>query len=252
MITAVIIDDEIKKANYLKGIIEKSIGSVILKGIATNAEDGIKLILNEQPKLVFLDIGLQTSTGFDLLNQIKDINFSVIFTTAHEHYALKAIKFAALDFLLKPIDEEELKAAVNKAIKQQTESSVNKNIELLINNLNKTNNQKKIAISTNTGIIVVEIKDIIYCKADGPYTTIYSTSGELISSTHLKEFENLLVEFGFFRIHKSYLVNLSEIRKYKKSEDAYVIVSNGDRVDVSDKKKEELISKLSTQVIFVH
>lgn len=252
MISAVIIDDEIKKANYLKGIIEKSIGSVVLKGIATNAEDGIKLILNEQPKLVFLDIELQTSTGFDLLNQIKDINFSVIFTTAHEHYALKAIKFAALDFLLKPIDEEELKTAVNKAIKQQTESSVNKNIEVLINNLNKTNNQKKIAISTNSGIIVLEIKDIIYCKADGPYTTIYSASGELISSTHLKEFENLLVEFGFFRIHKSYLVNLSEIRKYKKSEDAYVIVSNGDRVDVSDKKKEELISKLSTQVIFVH
>jgi len=252
MITAVIIDDEIKKANYLKGIIEKSIGEVVLKGIATNAEEGIKLILKEQPGLVFLDIELQTSTGFDLLNQIKEINFSVIFTTAHEHYALKAIKFAALDFLLKPIDEDELKIAVNKAIKQQNESSVNKNIEVLISNLNKKDNQKKIAISTNTGIIVLEIKDIIYCKADGPYTKIYSSTGELLSSTHLKEFENLLVEFGFFRIHKSYLVNLTEIRKYKKSEDAHVIVSNGHRVDVSDKKKDELISKLSTQVIFVH
>lgn len=252
MITAVIIDDEIKKANYLKSMLEKSTGEVILKGIATNAEDGIKLILKEQPRLVFLDIELQTSTGFDLLNQIKEINFSVIFTTAHEHYALKAIKFAALDFLLKPIDEDELKIAVNKAIKQQNENSVNKNIEVLINNLNQKNNQKKIAISTNTGIIVVEIKDIIYCKADGPYTRIYSPAGELLSSTHLKEFENLLAEFGFFRIHKSYLVNLTEIRKYKKSEDAHVIVSNGDRVDVSDKKKDELISRLSAQVIFVH
>jgi two-component system LytT family response regulator len=252
MINAVIIDDEIKKANYLKEIIEKSIDTIILKGIATNAEDGIKLILKEQPNLVFLDIELQTSTGFDLLNQIKDINFSVIFTTAHEHYALKAIKFAALDFLLKPIDEDELKIAVNKAVKQQHETSVNKNIEVLINNLNKKNDQKKIAISTNTGIIVLEIKDIIYCEADGPYTTIYSATGELVSSTHLKEFENLLTEFGFFRLHKSYLVNLSEIKKYKKSEDAFVMVSNGDQVSVSDKKKDELIHKLSAQVIFVN
>ncbi len=252
MITAVIIDDEIKKANYLKNIIENGVPTVVLKGIATSAEEGIKLILNQQPQLVFLDIELQTSTGFDLLSQIKDINFSVIFTTAHEHYALKAIKFAALDFLLKPIDEDELKLAVNKAIKQQAETSVNKNIEVLINNLNQKNTHKKIAISTNTGIIVLEIKDIIYCKSDGPYTTIYSHTTELVSSTHLKEFENLLTEFGFFRIHKSYLVNLSEIKKYKKSEDAHVIVSNTHRVDVSDKKKEELISKLSSQVIFVH
>lgn len=252
MITAVIIDDELKKANYLKDIIENNLPEVILKGVATSAEEGISLILKTQPKLVFLDIELQTSTGFDLLNQIKDINFSVIFTTAHEHYALKAIKFAALDFLLKPIDGDELKIAVNKAIKQQKENSVNQNIEVLINNLNQKTNQKKIAISTNTGIIVLEIKEIIYCKADGPYTKIFSSTGELLSSTHLKEFENLLVEFGFFRLHKSYLVNLAEIRKYKKSESAHVMVSNGDRVDVSDKKKEELISKLSSQVIFVH
>jgi len=252
MITAVIIDDEIKKANYLRDILEKNVGEVVLKGIATSAEEGIKLIIKEQPNLVFLDIELQTSTGFDLLNRVKGLNFSVIFTTAHEHYALKAIKFAALDFLLKPIDADELQIAVNKAIKQQQESTANKNIEVLINNLYEKNNQKKIAISTNNGIIVVEIKDIIYCKADGPYTMIHSRADELLSSTHLKEFENLLVEFGFFRIHKSYLVNLTEIRKYKKSEDAHVIVSNGHRVDVSDKKKDELISKLSSQVIFVH
>jgi len=226
--------------------------NVILKGIATSAEAGLALILKEQPALVFLDIELQTSTAFDLLNQVKHTNFSIIFTTAHEHYALKAIKFAALDFLLKPIDPLELKIAVNKALKQQSQDSVNKNIEVLINNLHQKNNQKKIAISTNAGIIVIEIKNILYCKADGAYTRIYSTDGELMSSTHLKEFENLLVDFGFFRTHKSYLVNLDEIKKYKKSEDAYVIVSNGERVDVSDKKKDELITKLSAQVIFVH
>jgi two-component system LytT family response regulator len=253
MISAIIIDDEIKKAEYLKNIIVKSFADTVqFKGVATSAEEGVRLIESQQPELVFLDIELQTSTGFDLLNQIKDIKFSVIFTTAHEHYALKAIKFAALDFLLKPIDEDELRIAINKAIKQQKESSVNRNIEVLINNLNPKNHQKKIAISSHTGIIVVEMKDIIYCKADGPYTTICSADAELVSSTHLKEFENLLSEFGFFRLHKSFLVNLSEIKKFKKSEDAYVIVSNGHRVDVSSKKKEELLQKLSDQVIFVH
>jgi len=251
MIRAVIIDDEIKKANYLKEMLARTLPQVVLKGIATSAEEGIKLIVSEQPGLVFLDIELQTSTGFDLLNQLKDHNFSVIFTTAHQHYAVKAIKFAALDFLLKPIDEEELKEAVSKAIKQQTENAVNRNIEVLINNLNQKNNQKKIAISTNAGIIVIEIKNISYCKADGPYTKIYTSTGDLLSSTNLKEFENLLQEFGFFRTHKSYLVNLDEIVKYKKSEDAYVIMSNGDVVYVSDKKKEELISRLSAHVIFV-
>lgn len=251
MITAVIIDDEIKKANYLKEMLERSIPLVVLKGVATSAEEGVKLILKEQPALVFLDIELQTSTGFDVLNQLKNLNFSVIFTTAHQHYALKAIKFAALDFLLKPIDEDELKVAVNKAIKEQQEQTVNRNIEVLINNINQKNNQKKIAISTNSGIIVIEIKNIIYCKADGPYTKLYTSAGELLSSTNLKEFENLLVEFGFFRAHKSYLVNLEEIRKYKKSEDAFVIMSNNDTVYVSDKKKEELISRLSAQVLFV-
>lgn len=251
MITAVIIDDEVKKANYLKEMLERSLPSVILKGIATSAEEGIKLIVREQPQLLFLDIELQTSTGFDLLNQLKDHNFSVVFTTAHQHYALKAIKFAALDFLLKPIDEDELKEAVNKAIKQQQENTTNRNIEVLINNLSRKNDQKKIAISTNAGIIVVEIKDIIYCKADGPYTKLCITTGDLLSSTNLKEFENLLGEFGFFRVHKSYLANLEEIRKYKKSEDAYVIMSNGHTVYVSDKKKDELLSRLSSRIIFV-
>lgn len=251
MLTAIIVDDEIKKAHYLKKMLDDNIGDVILKGMATDSDEAIKLIVNEKPDLVFLDIELQTSTGFDLLSRIPEINFSVIFTTAHQHYALTAIKFAALDFLLKPIDKDELMTAVNRAIKQHAGNMANKNIEVLIHNLSKKNEPKKIAISTNTGIIVMEMKDILYCKADGPYTHIFYQDTVLLSSTHLKEFENLLTEHNFFRLHKSYLVNLAAIKKYKKSEDAFVIVSNGDRVDVSDRKKEELMKKLSSQIIFV-
>jgi len=252
MITALIIDDEIKKAEYLKEMLEKNLPAVQILGIATSANEGIKQMLTLRPELLFLDIELQTSTGFDLLTQLRDLNFSVIFTTAHQHYALKAIKFAALDFLLKPIDVEELKTAVAKAIKEKQEQGMGKHLEVLINNLNQQNQQKKIAISTNSGIIVIDIKKIIYLKADGPYTTLFTSEGELVSSTHLKEFEHLLNDFGFYRLHKSYMVNLSEITKYKKSEDAYVIMSNGDTVYVSDKKKEELISQLSSQVLFVN
>src|SRR6478752_2718366 len=105
MLTAIIVDDEIKKAHYLKKMLEDNIGDVILRGMATDSDEAIKLIVNEKPDLVFLDVELQTSTGFDLLSRIPEINFSVIFTTAHQHYALTAIKFAALDFLLKPIDK---------------------------------------------------------------------------------------------------------------------------------------------------
>ena len=252
MIKAVIIDDEINNATYLQGLIETHLPEVILKGIAGNLTDGIQLIKHAQPEIVFLDIELQTATGFDLLNQIGAINFSVIFTTAHERYALKAIKFAALDFLLKPIDADELKIAVRKAILQHKEKDFDKNITVFLENMRKQNEQKKIAISTSSSMIVMELKEIIYMQSDGPYTNIHSHgSGKIMSSKHLKEYEELLTEFGFYRIHKSYLVNLAEIKQYARSEGGYVIMSNGDKVSVSDKKKEELLSKLSSQVIFV-
>lgn len=252
MISAVIIDDEINNANYLHGLLESNIPDVVVKGIGLNVNEGIKLIQTIQPSIVFLDIELQTSTGFDLLNIIGDINFSVIFTTAHERYALKAIKFAALDFLLKPIDKDELKVAINKAVKQKNKESLEKGIHVLIENIRKKDDQKKIAISSTTGLQVLEMKDIVYLQSDGPYTTIYlKQSSKIVSSKHLKEYEELLAEFDFFRIHKSYMVNLTEIKQYSKSEGGFVVMSDGARVDVSQKKKDELINRLSVQVIFI-
>jgi two-component system LytT family response regulator len=252
MYSAIIIDDELKSVNYLQGLIETHLPEIELKGSAHNLEDGIALIQKTQPKIVFLDIELHSTTGFNLLSQLEKINFLVIFTTAHEQYALKAIKFAALDFLLKPVDPDELRIAVNRAIEHYKEKTFDTNMNVFLENLRNANDHKKIAISTATTIIVLEIEKIIYLQSDGPYTKFTSKDNpEILSSKHLKEYEDLLTEFGFFRIHRSYLVNLSEIKQYSKSDGGYVIMSNGDRVDVSDKKKNELINKLSSQVIFI-
>lgn len=250
--TAVIIDDEPNSASYLQGLLEKQIPEIILKGRAGSVEEGIALIQKTKPSIVFLDVELQTATGFDLLNRLGAITFSVIFTTAHEHYALQAIKFAALDFLLKPVDADELKSAVNKASKHHNESFLNENLSVLLENMRNKKEQKKIAISTSSGIHVIELKDILYLQADGPYTNIYSNNTlRIMSSKHLKEYEDLLRDFGFYRIHKSYVVNLTEIKQYVKSDGGYVIMSNGVKVAVSEKKKDDLITKLSSQVIFV-
>ena len=134
MIKAIIIDDEINNSNYLQGLLQSNLPEVIILGIASNVNDGIKLIAEKKPNIVFLDVELQTATGFDLLSRISNIDFSVIFTTAHQHYALQAIKFAALDFLLKPVDADELKVAVGKAVKHQNENSFGKNMEVLLKN----------------------------------------------------------------------------------------------------------------------
>ena len=248
---SIIVDDELNNSNYLVALLQSNLPEVAIEGVASNIKDAIKLIQEKKPNLVFLDIELQTATGFDLLNQLEKINFSVIFTTAHQHYALKAIKFAALDFLLKPIDAEELKLAVEKAVKQQKDDSIGKSMNVLLENMQKQNEPKKIAVSTSESIQVLEIKDIIYCQADGPYTNIYLYNNKIMSSKHLKEYENLFVEYGFFRIHKSFLVNLSEIRKYIRADGGYVVMSNGDKVSVSEKKKEELMNKLSDKIIFL-
>jgi two-component system LytT family response regulator len=252
MYPAIIIDDEVSSVNYLQGLIQTHLQVIELKGSANNIDEGIALIQKVQPKIVFLDIELHSTTGFNLLSQLEKIDFQVIFTTAHEHYALKAIKFAALDFLLKPVDEDELKIAVNRAVTHFKEKTFDTNMSVFIENLRNTPEQKKIAISTATSIIVIEIDTIYYLQSDGPYTKFFAKNNpEIISSKHLKEYEDLLVDFGFFRVHRSYLINLGEIKQYVKSDGGYVIMSNGDRVDVSDKKKAELITRLSSQVIFI-
>jgi two-component system, LytTR family, response regulator len=252
MYTTVIIEDEQQSIEYLKSMLKEVSHDIDFVGAAQNLKDGVALINEVNPDLVFLDIKLNSDTGFDVLDQVKDKSFNVIFTTAYEQYALKAIKFAAIDYLLKPIDKNELMEAVAKIKNRKDNLSLQKSLSVFFENVNKPQKQK-IAISTVSSLIVVEIADILYCSADGPYTNFYLKNGpeKIMSSKNLKEYEELLTDHDFFRIHKSYLVNLKEVKQYLKADGGKLKISNNVLLDVSEKKKEDLIKVLSKEVHFL-
>lgn len=246
MITATIIDDEKKCVSYLSKTLEKKFPEISVIGTAQNVAEGLKLLQHHKPDILFLDIEMPGKNGFELLNAIGEINFEVIFTTAYNEYAIKAIRFAALDYLLKPVDEEELKQALER-YKQKKKQTTGDQINLLFDNLkNIANAFTKISVSTADGVIFLNVADIIYCEATGSYTHFFLKNKEkLLSSRTLKDFEEMLSENNFFRIHHSYLINMNEIKRYIRGEGGSVIMSNGNEVLVSRRKKEEFIKRLN-------
>ncbi|MBC7426693.1 MAG: response regulator transcription factor [Bacteroidia bacterium] len=245
MIKAIIIDDEPNSLNALSKMVQNYCPDLQVVATADTVATGIAAITEHKPDLVFLDIELPDKTGFELLASLEPVDFEVIFTTGHEEYAIKAFKTAAIDYLLKPIDIEELERAVDKVVDKRKKSKTNQNFDVLIQNW-KNAESHQIALSSSEGFIFVKIKDIIYCKGDGAYTYFFLKSGEkIIVSKNLKEFEDLLDDQGFFRTHKSYLINLNEMKKYVRGDGGYVVMSNGDNIDVSKRKKESFLSNLS-------
>jgi two-component system LytT family response regulator len=247
MIKAVIIEDEEKGRQYLENLINDIGTQISLVGAADSVSSGLELIKAQKPDVVFLDIQMHSETGFDLLERLPSIDFEIIFTTAYEHYALKAIKFCAIDYLLKPIDTQELRAAIDKVEKRRSKDNLSKNFEVLLQNIKNTNTEHhQIALATNDGLVFVRVNNIIYCESDGPYTTFYlKESDKLVTSKNLKEYEDLLVDHNFFRIHKSYLINMGEIKRYIRGDGGQVIMSNTKALDVSKRKKETFLSLLS-------
>ena len=246
MINAIIIDDEKKCNSLLQKTIEKQLIDIKIVATAANVDDGIRLIHHHEPDLIFLDIEMPNKNGFDLLSAFDEINFDVIFTTAYNQYAIKAIKYSALDYLLKPVDADDLKIAITR-FKQKQKSSQKSQINLLFDNLKNLNHAyNKISVSTNEGVIFLTIADIIYCEATGSYTQFYLRNNEkLLSSRTLKDFEELLTNHNFFRIHNSFLININEIKRYIKGDGGSVIMSNTNEVLVSRRKKEEFMKKLN-------
>ena len=246
MINTIIIDDEKKCVSLLSKTLEKNFPEVNIIATANNADDGTRLIRLHEPDLIFLDIEMPNKTGFDLLTTLDEINFDIIFTTAYHQYAIKAIRFSALDYLLKPVDEEDLNAAITR-YKQKQKSNKNEQINMLVDNLkNLSNAYSKISVSTAEGVIFLNVADIIYCEATGSYTQFFLRNNEkLLSSRTLKDFEDILTEHNFFRIHNSFLINNNEIKRYIKGEGGSVIMSNGNEVLVSRRKKEEFMRKLN-------
>src|SRR6186713_571130 len=243
MIRTVVIEDEEHSRKMLMGMLQDNCRAITVVASADSVRTGLTAITEHRPELVFLDIELQSETSFEILEKLPEINFELVFTTAFDHYALKAIKFCAIDYLLKPIDLNELRTAVAKAEKRLNREYLNKNLEVLVNNLKSgSQNNHRISLSTLEGLLFVNVRDIIYCESSGPYTKfIFKQAAVIVTSKHLKEYEDLLSDYDFFRIHKSYLVNLQEIKKYIRGDGGHLIMSDGAALNVSKQRKEDFL-----------
>lgn len=240
MINALIIEDEVSQQEQLTYLLAKNCAQTIhLLGIFDSVEDGRTAIEELQPDVVFLDVHIGPKTGFDLLKALKEINFEVIFTTGYDTYAVEAFKFNAIDYLVKPIESDGLRKAVEKVRdKLVTRQKANANIEALLYNLqSKLHKSGRLKIPTMEGFEMIEIDDIAYCKADNNYTEIHFTDNSTyLSSKNLKQYEEQLRGYDFFRIHQSYLINFKHILSYNRS--GWVKMTNGKELEVSPQKRE--------------
>lgn len=247
MINALIIDDEADAHEALRLALTKYCPDVLVQGVFETPEEGLDAIRNLQPNLVFLDVQMPRMSGFDVLQQVLPVTFDVIFVSAYDQYAIKAIKFSALDYLLKPIDIDELMHAVERVKTGRLSSNASSHLyQSVLNNIqHKSGKIERLAIPTFEGINFFNTNDIIFCKAEGSYTTLVmqNKQSELVSK-NLKDFESLLSESGFCRVHHSYLVNMKHVQKYVKGEGGYVIMTEGHHVDLSRRKKEEFLKLL--------
>lgn len=245
MYTAIIIDDEPKGRLALRLKIKTYCPDINLVAEVDNGKDGIAAIEKLHPQIIFLDIEMPGMSGFEMLNSLPDKNFHIIFTTAYDQYAIKAIRYAAFDYLLKPIDIEELKQAIGK-INLQPISQTKTQINLLQQNINHPKKLlNKLAIPTLDGLLFYDINDILYLEANSNYTNIHFTNKtKLLASKTLKDFEELLPEDIFFRPHHSFIINLNFIKRYIKGDGGQIELTNGTYVDVSRRKKDEFLKAI--------
>jgi two-component system, LytTR family, response regulator len=251
MITAVLIDDEKHLRDGMKRLLELYGQEISIVGEAESVKTGILALEKHKPQVVFLDINLTDGTGFDILENLskkEKITSQIIFVTAHEQYALKAFRFSALDFLLKPVDPEELQKTIEKIKEALKKNSSFDHIDLLLENIRKkVDNFKRIALSTQDGIHLFEVSDIIRCESEDNYTKFYIKNHKpLLISKTLKEYEELLSEHNFERIHQSHLINLSYLKSYIKNDGGYVIMADNTNLPIAQRKKDRLQEILKT------
>ena len=244
MIRAVIIDDEEEGRNTVNNILTQYCDAIHVVGQADGVSKGKELIISKQPDIVFLDIQMTDGTGFDLLEQLPKVEFRVIFVTAYDQYALKAIKYSALDYILKPIDPQQLIDAVNKF--KVLESNFHIMAEQIKTLFGFKSGFEKIALPTSEGLRFVRVEDIIRCESDNNYTNFFLKNGEKILVTKtLKDYEETLSDSNFIRIHQSHLINLNYVERYIKGEGGSVIMSDGSEVEVSRRRKEAFLDKMA-------
>lgn len=240
---AIIIDDEQDGVKSLVSLLRIHCPQVNVVATANSIKDGIAAVNSYKFELLFLDIKMPQGTGFDVLNQVNTEGFETIITTAHDDYAIKAFRFSAIDYLLKPIDEDELVAAIKKAEARlnKAEKSMFAFNEAFANYKAQVEKPGKLAISTIDSILFLDTNEIIMVQAEGSYTRFVLATGEkILSSKSLKDVEEMLESQSFFRVHKSYLINLKQIKKISKQDGGSVIMSDGTNIEIAQRRKNDL------------
>jgi two-component system, LytTR family, response regulator len=243
-IKTVIIDDKKSVVATLSHILTKYCKNVEIAGTAYNVESGISCINKSKPNLIFTDIEMPDGTGFDLLNRIQSIKAEIVFITAHNEYAIKAFEFSAIHYILKPFNHEDVIKAVQRFEYIHQDRNTEQKIELLNHNLQQED--KRIALPTNECIEVVDVNSIIYCESVKDYLIFYlDNKKEIIITKSISSYEKLLFDFGFFRIHNSYLINMKHIKRYVRGRGGYVSMINGKKLDVSVRRKQAFLIELT-------
>ena len=244
---AILIDDELNSLQNLQNKLEKYCPAVKVLAAMEKPEEAILCVRHQKPDVLFLDIEMPRMNGFDMLKKLLPFHFDVIFTTAYDNYAIRAFKYSALDYLLKPIDAEDLKAAVDKYLHPKTQRNYAAQLDLLIENIRQLNPSliHRIAIPTVQGLMMLPIKDILYCEANSSYTIIHLVKKEkIVSAKTLKEYEELLEAHNFFRVHNSHLINLNFVEKYVKGDGGYVVMTDQSTIGVSRSRRDSFVARL--------
>ena len=246
-IKTLLVDDEPRGLSSLKKLLEFNCPEVEVLAACSSADEARHAIGQLEPQLVFLDIAMPEKSGLDLLREMENIPFEIIFVTAHNDFMLQAFRFSAVDYLLKPVEDNPLVEAVKRAAKRIEEKTAEGTLETLVYNLqHKEGGQKlKLCIPSLKGFQVVKLSEIIYCEASSNYTNFHFTGRPLIcASKPIHEYETLLEDCGFIRIHKSFLINIEHVKEYQRGEGGHIVLSNGDVVEVSRRKKDMLMTKM--------
>jgi len=244
---AIIIDDEPDARDALRMAVERYCPEIHIVAACEYPEEGLEQIKKQDPDLLFLDVDMPGMSGFDVLDHLANSDMNVIFVTAHDKYAIKAIRFSALDYLLKPVDADELQHAVKRALEKQNQKENNVKVKSFLNNVRSQQDRLgKLSVPTMEGLLFIDIHEIVYCKADDNYTEIILNSKEIIIiSKTLKEVEEMLEGYSFFRIHQSHLINIKFMLRYVKGDGGYVVMKDGTSLDVARRKKEEFLRSVN-------
>ena len=246
MVRTVLVDDELDSILVLRKLLEVNCPEVEVVGEADGVLTALEVIERHSPDLLLLDVAMNNGNAFDLLNQLDTTNFQVIFVTAFDTHAIEAFKYSAVDYLLKPVHGNHLRMAIEKAVQKSKDKGVADHLKVLLNNISALQlSQQKMALPTMTGLTFIFIKDILRLEAEGSYTTVHLSDGKHIVTTRgIKEFEDLLPENLFYRVHNSHIINLNRVQEYQKGRGGHIVMEDNTSIEVAIRRREEFLKKM--------